>query len=142
MTVKAPATASALPNRRSLRTLSVNAAVEVNAATREALRFLARVFWFTCEFGVIEEDGELRCYGAGLLSSFGEIDEFRAADIRPIDFHVMATLEYDITRYQPILFACDGMGELTDRVGGFFANFDDDTPARLARDAGAAAVTS
>ena len=44
----------------------------------------------------------------------------------------MATLEYDITHYQPILFACDGMGELTDRVGGFFAEFDDDTPARLA----------
>ena len=51
----------------------------------------------------------------------------------------MATLEYDITHYQPILFACDGMGELTDRVGGFFAGFDDDTPARIARDAGAAA---
>ena len=78
------------------------------------------------------EDGELRCYGAGLLSSFGEIDEFRGADIRPVDFHEMATLEYDITHYQPILFACDGMGELTDRVGGFFAEFDDDTPARLA----------
>ena len=49
-----------------------------------------------------------------------------------IDFHEMATLEYDITHYQPILFACDGMGELTQRVGGFFADFDDDTPARLA----------
>ena len=81
---------------------------------------------------MIREDGELRCYGAGLLSSFGEIDEFRGADIRPLDFHAMATLEYDISRYQPILFACDGMGELTERVGGFFAEFDDDTPARLA----------
>jgi len=86
------------------------------------------------------EEGELRCYGAGLLSSFGEIDEFRGADIRPLDFHAMATLEYDITHYQPILFACDGMAELTDRVGGFFAGFDDDTPARLAREAGSAAA--
>ena len=101
--------------------------------TPEALQYLADVFWFTIEFGVIREEGELRCYGAGLLSSFGEIDEFRGADIRPLDFHAMATLEYDISRYQPILFACDGMGELTDRVGGFFADFDDDTPARLAR---------
>ena len=89
--------------------------------TPEALQYLADVFWFTIEFGVIWEDGELRCYGAGLLSSFGEIDEFRGADIRPIDFHAMATLDYDISHYQPILFACDGMGELTDRVGGFFA---------------------
>jgi len=101
--------------------------------TADALQYLADVFWFTIEFGVIWEDGELRCYGAGLLSSFGEIDEFRGADIRPIDFHAMATLDYDISHYQPILFACDGMGELTDRVGGFFAGFDDDTPARLAQ---------
>ena len=86
--------------------------------TAEGLQYLADVFWFTIEFGVMHEEGELRCYGAGLLSSFGEIDEFRAADIRPIDFHVMATLEYDITRYQPILFACDGMGELTDSRRG------------------------
>jgi phenylalanine-4-hydroxylase len=100
--------------------------------TAEGLQYLADVFWFTIEFGVMWEEGELRCYGAGLLSSFGEIDEFRGADIRPVDFHAMATLEYDITHYQPILFACDGMGELTDRVGGFFAEFDDDAPARLA----------
>ena len=60
------------------------------------------------------EERELRCYGAGLLSSFGEIDEFRGADVRPLDFHAMATLEYDITHYQPILFAVDGMGELAE----------------------------
>jgi phenylalanine-4-hydroxylase len=106
--------------------------------TPEGLQYMADIFWFTIEFGVIWEGGELRCYGAGLLSSFGEIEEFRGADIRPLDFHAMATLEYDITHYQPILFACDGMGELTERVGGFFAEFDDDTPARLARAAGAA----
>jgi phenylalanine-4-hydroxylase len=100
--------------------------------TAEGLQYLADVFWFTIEFGVMWEQGELRCYGAGLLSSYGEIEEFRGAEIRPVDFHEMATLEYDITHYQPILFACDGMGELTDRVGGFFADFDDDTPARLA----------
>ena len=101
----------------------------------EALQYVADVFWFTIEFGVMWEEGELRCYGAGLLSSFGEIDEFRGAEIRPLDFHAMATLEYDITHYQPILFAVDGMGELSERVGGFFAEFDDDTPERLARQA-------
>jgi phenylalanine-4-hydroxylase len=108
--------------------------------TAEGLQYLADVFWFTIEFGVMREEGELRCYGAGLLSSYGEIEEFRGADIRPVEFHAMATLEYDITHYQPILFACDGMGELTDRVGGFFASFDDDTPERLARAAGAGAA--
>src|SRR5918997_5818729 len=100
--------------------------------TPEALQYLADIFWFTIEFGVVYEEGELRCYGAGLLSSFGEIEEFRDAEVRPLDFHAMATLEYDITRYQPILFACDGMEELTERVGGFFRDFGDETPARLA----------
>ena len=61
----------------------------------------------------------------------GEIEEFRGADIRPVDFDQMATLAYDISHYQPILFACDGMSELTDRVAGFFAEFDDDVAARL-----------
>lgn len=100
--------------------------------TREALTFLARVFWFTCEFGVIAEDSELRCYGAGLLSSYGEIDEFRSAEIRPLDLAEMGTAEYDITRYQPVLYRAESLGHLMEEVGGFFAGIDDDTPARLA----------
>lgn len=103
--------------------------------TRPALDFLAKVFWFTCEFGVIMEAGELRCYGAGLLSSYGEIDEFRHADVRPLDFLEMGTAEYDITHYQPVLYRAESLDHLMDAVGGFFATFDDDVPARLQRDA-------
>jgi phenylalanine-4-hydroxylase len=99
--------------------------------TDEALQFLADVFWSTIEFGVLREDGEVRAYGAGILSSYGEIEEFRGADLRPLDLLEMGTLEYDITKYQPVLFCADGMGELEEVVGGFFAEFDDDTPARL-----------
>lgn len=106
--------------------------------TDEALQFLADVFWFTIEFGVMREDGEVRAYGAGILSSYGEIEEFRGAELRPLDLLEMGTLEYDITKYQPVLFCADGMGELEDVVGGFFAAFDDDTPARLRRAAGVA----
>jgi phenylalanine-4-hydroxylase len=97
----------------------------------EALTFMAKVFWFTLEFGVVREEGEWRTYGAGLLSSYGEIEEFRAADIRPLDFYEMGTLEYDITHYQPILFGAESMDHLEDAVGSFFAEMDDDTPARL-----------
>jgi phenylalanine-4-hydroxylase len=99
--------------------------------TDAALQFLADVFWFTIEFGVLREDGEVRAYGAGILSSYGEIEEFRGADLRPLDLLEMGTIEYDITHYQPILFCADGMGELESVVGGFFERFDDDTPARL-----------
>jgi len=110
--------------------------------TPEALQYVADVFWFTIEFGVMWDGGELRCYGAGLLSSYGEIEEFRGAEIRPLDFHEMATLEYDITHYQPILFACDGMGELTERVGGFFAAFDGNSRSADGRLPSPAARTS
>jgi phenylalanine-4-hydroxylase len=99
--------------------------------TDDALQFLADVFWFTIEFGVLREEGEVRAYGAGILSSYGEIEEFRGADLRPLDLLEMGTLEYDITHYQPILFCADSMDHLEDVVGGFFASFDDDTPDRL-----------
>jgi phenylalanine-4-hydroxylase len=100
--------------------------------TPEALTFMSKVFWFTLEFGVVREHGEWRTYGAGLLSSYGEIEEFRHAEIRPFDFHEMGTLEYDITHYQPILFGAESMDHMMDAVGSFFAEMDDDTPARLA----------
>jgi phenylalanine-4-hydroxylase len=99
--------------------------------TDEALQFLADVFWFSMEFGVLYEGGELRAYGAGVLSSYGEIEEFRDMEIRPIDFLEMGTVEYDITKYQKVLFAADSFGHMVEAVGGFFASFDDDTPARL-----------
>ena len=98
---------------------------------RGALQFIADVFWFTLEFGVIHEDGELKAYGAGILSSYGEIEEFRHTEIRPIDLAEMGTIEYDITKYQPVLYAAESMDHLEDVVGGFFAEADDDTPARL-----------
>jgi phenylalanine-4-hydroxylase len=43
----------------------------------------------------------------------------------------MATIDYDITKYQPVLFAADSMDHLVDAVGGFFATCDDETLMRL-----------
>jgi phenylalanine-4-hydroxylase len=108
------------------------------AHTDEGVQYVADVFWFTIEFGVVWEDGELRAYGAGILSSYGEIEEFRQMEIRPIDFHQMGTIEYDITKYQPVLFAAESMDHLVDSVGEFFADFTDETPERLAHQAAAA----
>ncbi|HMJ34766.1 MAG TPA: phenylalanine 4-monooxygenase [Baekduia sp.] len=99
--------------------------------TDAALQVVADVFWFTMEFGVLHEGGELRAYGAGILSSYGEIEEFRHMEIRPLDLAEMTTIDYDITKYQPVLYAADSISHLEDAVGGFFAAADDDTPARL-----------
>jgi phenylalanine-4-hydroxylase len=101
------------------------------ATTNEALELFSRVFWFSVEFGVVSEDGELRAFGAGILSSFGEIERFRAADIQPVDVPRMAKTHYDITRYQPILFAAASFNEMVEVVGGFFDRYDDDEFARM-----------
>ena len=120
----------ASPRFAEVKRLAGEAARRVE--TEAALQFVADVFWFTLEFGVVWEDGELRAYGAGILSSYGEIEEFRGMEIRPIDFGEMGTIEYDITKYQPVLYAAESMDHIEDAVGGFFAAADDDTPARYA----------
>jgi phenylalanine-4-hydroxylase len=95
------------------------------AASDEALEFFSKVFWFTLEFGVVREGGELKAYGAGLLSSYGELDAFRQADVRPWSLLEMGTRPYDITHYQPVLYEVPSFEELVDRLGDFFAGFSE-----------------
>lgn len=99
--------------------------------TEDALRFLSRVFWFSLEFGVVEEGGVPKAYGAGILSSPGETAAFRTAEMRPLDAVAMGSVPYDITRYQPVLFAARSMTHLVDFLSELFATFDDDAHARL-----------
>jgi phenylalanine-4-hydroxylase len=101
----------------------------------EALGFLSKVFWFTLEFGVVFEDGEPKAYGAGILSSVGELDVFQDATIRPLDFAEMGCVDYDITRFQPALYSIDSMAELFDRLLGFYATYDDDVYETLSASA-------
>jgi len=104
----------------------------------EHLRFLSRVFWFSLEFGVAMEDGELRAYGAGILSSYGEIEEFRGMEHRPLDLVEMGTADYDITQYQPVLYRAESIAEVVGMVGGFFITCTDESIAAMAQRAGAA----
>ena len=90
------------------------------------------MFWFSLEFGVVVEDGELRAYGAGILSSYGEIEEFRGMEHRPLDLVEMGTADYDITAYQPVLYRAESIEELVDVVGGFFITCTDDSIAAMA----------
>src|SRR5579859_421567 len=97
----------------------------VRAASDAALEFFSRVFWFSLEFGVVWEQGELRAYGAGLLSSYGEIKVFRNAEIRPFSVAAMGVLDYDITQYQPVLFAADSFEQVISELGAFFDTYDE-----------------
>ncbi len=110
--------------------------------TQRAVQFVADVFWFSAEFGVIvDQHGRPRAYGAGLLSSMGELQWFsRHADIRPLDLASMGTLDYDIDHYQPVLFGARSVAEAVDVVGGFFDVVDDDLVERLLSEASSAAA--
>ena len=99
--------------------------------TDEALEFISSVFWFSLEFGVVDEKGEPRAYGAGLLSSYGEIQAFRDAQLMPLDIRDMGTRRYDISHYQPVLFEARSFTEVEDVVGGFFDTVDDTVVERL-----------
>jgi phenylalanine-4-hydroxylase len=99
-----------------------------------SLRFLSRVFWFTVEFGVVAEDGELRAYGAGILSSYGEMRQFRQMELRPLDLRAMGTADYDITQYQPVLYRAESVSEIEAVVGAFFDTCTDESIEELRRE--------
>ena len=127
----------ATPTFGELHRLAGLAAQRLHEA--DSLDFLARVFWFSLEFGVVVEHGELRAYGAGILSSYGEIDEFRAMEHRPLDLRAMGTAQYDITAYQPVLYRAESVDQVVEVVGGFFAHCTDRSIAELRRPTAAAA---
>jgi phenylalanine-4-hydroxylase len=108
------------------------AGVAANRLTEEeSVRFLSKVFWFSLEFGVAVEDGELRAYGAGILSSYGEIEEFRSMEHRPLDIAEMGSADYDITHYQPVLYRAESVEEVVETVGGFFTTCTDESIAAM-----------
>ncbi|QSB04665.1 phenylalanine 4-monooxygenase [Natronoglycomyces albus] len=127
--------ANALASERFASLYRIAGQAARRVVSEEALEFVSRVFWFTLEFGVMRESDGLKAYGAGILSSYGEIDEFRSMTIKPLDLGVMGTIEYDITKYQDVLFEAKSMEHLEDVVGEFWATCDDDSIAKLRAEA-------
>ncbi len=93
------------------------------AASREGLRRLERLYWFTLEFGLVEERAGLRAYGAGLLSSSGELPNAfgDAVERRPFVLEEVVETDYDHTRMQPRLFVVPSFGFLEREVLRFVA---------------------
>jgi phenylalanine-4-hydroxylase len=81
-------------------------------SSSEALEHLSRVYWFTIEFGVLREDGKVKAYGTGLLSSAGELEEMHQAELRPFDLNAASQQVYDPTHFQPILFCADSFAHM------------------------------
>lgn len=81
--------------------------------TDEQIIQIGRLYWYTVEFGVVRQDGQLRAYGAGLLSSFGELQHAVAEkpEIRKFDPSEARLLENPITTFQPVLWEVDSIHE-------------------------------
>ena len=95
------------------------AAERVDADT---LAKVARLYWYTLEFGVCREKGKAKAYGAGLLSSFGELSGFeQRAELRPFDPEEIAQTSYDPTGYQRVLFVAPSFDEAAERVCAWLA---------------------
>jgi phenylalanine-4-hydroxylase len=74
-------------------------------ADGEQIERIGRLYWFTLEFGVVREPSGLKVYGAGLLSSFGELGRFEAEEsLAEWDVETILATPYDPTRYQQTLF--------------------------------------
>ncbi len=107
------------------------------AAGPEHEEALARLFWFTVEFGLIHEDGRLKIYGSGLISSHGEAhhcltapeppagvsleknDTSGKVERRPFNLERVCATDFEIDHYQPVLYVLDSFEQLRDAMNGY-----------------------
>jgi phenylalanine-4-hydroxylase len=90
-----------------------------NAGTKAeaegGLKMLARLYWYCVEFGLIRSGGQLRAYGAGILSSAGET-VYSLQDPRPhrigFDLERVIRTDYLIDAYQQTYFVVDSFEQL------------------------------
>ena len=76
-----------------------------DVASADEMARIERVYWYTLEFGLVEEDGAPKAFGAGLLSSIGELTGYADhAALQQWDLDQMAQTPYDPTTYQTVLF--------------------------------------
>jgi phenylalanine-4-hydroxylase len=95
-------------------------------ASDEDVEKLATIYWFTVEFGICRQGGELKAYGAGLLSSFGEL-EYCLSDkpeLKPFDPEKTALQKYPITEFQPVYFVANSFKEAQEKVRDFAAKMN------------------
>ncbi|CAG2169725.1 unnamed protein product, partial [Oppiella nova] len=90
-------------------------------APDEYIEKLATCYWFTIEFGLCKQNGEVKAYGAGLLSSFGELEYCLSGkpQIKPFDPYVTGDQKYPITQYQPIYFLAESFDDAQQKLREF-----------------------
>jgi phenylalanine-4-hydroxylase len=106
-----------------LLTLIGKAAVSVDSG--EKVLALKRLSWFSIEFGLIEEDGETKVFGAGILSSMGEIPYSLSSNVerRPFVTDEVIATDYDSSKMQDLLFVIPSFQFLRHEVENLVRRF-------------------
>lgn len=79
---------------------------------------LAAIFWFTVEYGLCRQDGELKAYGAGLLSSYAEL-QYCLTDkptLKEFDPELMGVQKYPITQFQEVYYVAESFESAQERT--------------------------
>jgi phenylalanine-4-hydroxylase len=90
-------------------------------ANPRQLEALLRIYWFTLEFGLVEERAGPRAYGAGLLSSFGELPHAfsEAVDRRAFSVEAAVAQTYQHDALQNVLFVAKSLRAVEEEVAAF-----------------------
>jgi phenylalanine-4-hydroxylase len=84
------------------------------------LKAMARFFWFTIEFGLMQSRSGIKVYGSGLLSSYGEIEHaVTSPDVQryPMRLEWAINQAFEIDHYQPLLFVVESFDHLYSLAG-------------------------
>jgi len=84
----------------------------VSIASDVELEKIARVYWYTLEFGLVEERGSIKALGAGLLSSIEEIQSCTSMPLHDWDLHAMMEEEFDPTKPQACYYVAPSFTRL------------------------------
>ena len=82
--------------------------------SEEVISALGRIYWFTVEFGLIQSEGDLKIYGAGILSSIGETKYSLSSTPKrvPFDLETIIKTDFDNTKIQDLYFVIDSFDQL------------------------------
>jgi phenylalanine-4-hydroxylase len=94
-------------------------------ANDQQLEELGRLYWFTVEFGLVEHEGDIKAYGAGLLSSYGELEHAFSDEVerRPFDLEQVINHEYTYSAMQPVLYVVPSYAELKEVTREYISRF-------------------
>jgi phenylalanine-4-hydroxylase len=105
----------------------------------DACELLSRLYWYTIEFGLMRQKEGVRAYGAGILSSPGEL-QYAVESAEPqrvaLDIERVMRTRYKIDSYQQIYFVIDSFQELFDKTAPDFTPIYERVRAMPELDAG------